>query len=172
MKVHEKDFNKTIIIVKNCWSNPNLNFWTTMAISRARSYDGSYNHVPPIPAESFVVEGSICLHLNVIKSTFCVVCKIIDGIMVSPLLDSHMLDVQSFCFRFIMSHNVEGAMIKHSKLNPVTKLWMGIILFPFWVKKLNEYNKLVDIAMVQVLGFVEDERTFNNLSFMKSKLWN
>jgi hypothetical protein len=31
---------------------------------------------------------------------------------------------------------------------------------------------LVDIAMVQVLGFVEDERTFNNLSFMKSKLWN
>jgi len=38
------------------------------------------------------------------------------------------------------------------------------------VKKLNEYNKLVDIAMVQVLGFVEDERTFNNLSFMKSKL--
>jgi len=39
-------------------------------------------------------------------------------------------------------------------------------------EKVNEYNKLVEIAMVEVLGFVEDERTFNNLSFMKNKLWN
>jgi len=37
-------------------------------------------------------------------------------------------------------------------------------------EKVNEYNKLVEIAMVEVLGFVEDERTFNNLSFMKNKL--
>ncbi len=141
-----------------------------MTISRARSHDGCYNRVPPILPESFVVEGSFFLHLNVIKSTFCVVCMIIDGIMVPPLLDSHMLDVQSSCFRLIMSHNVEGAMTKHSKLNPVTKLWMGINYFSILSEKLNEYNKLVDIAMVQVLGFVGDEKTFNNLSFMKSKL--
>jgi len=38
------------------------------------------------------------------------------------------------------------------------------------VKKINEYNKSVEIAMVEVLGPVEDERTFNNLSFMKNKL--
>jgi len=44
--------------------------------------------------------------------------------------------------------------------------------FPFWVKKINEYNKLAEIAMVEVLESIEDERTFNNLSFMKNKLWN
>jgi hypothetical protein len=57
-----------------------------------------------------VVEGSFLLHLNVIKSIFCVACRTIDGIMVPPLLDSHMLDVQSSYFWFTMSHNVEGAM--------------------------------------------------------------
>jgi hypothetical protein len=36
--------------------------------------------------------------------------------------------------------------------------------------KLNEYVKLVDIGMVQMLGFVEDEGMFINLSFMKNKL--
>jgi len=38
------------------------------------------------------------------------------------------------------------------------------------VKKINEYNKLAEIAMVEVLESIEDERTFNNLSFMKNKL--
>jgi hypothetical protein len=69
-----------------------------------------------------------------------------------------------------MSHNVNGAMTKHSKLNPMTRLWMRINSFSILSEKLNEYNKLTDIAMVQMLGSVEDERTFNNLSFMKSKL--
>ncbi len=34
------------------------------------------------------------------------------------------------------------------------------------------YMKLVKIAMVQVIGFIEDERCFNNLIFIKSKLCN
>jgi hypothetical protein len=38
------------------------------------------------------------------------------------------------------------------------------------VKVLNEYNKLAKRAWIQVLCFVEDERTFNNLTFMKSRL--
>jgi hypothetical protein len=32
--------------------------------------------------------------------------------------------------------------------------------------------KVTKIAMVQVLGLVEDERTFSNLAFMKNKLHN
>jgi hypothetical protein len=32
--------------------------------------------------------------------------------------------------------------------------------------------KVVKIAMVQVLDLIKDERTFNNLSFMKSKFHN
>jgi len=38
-------------------------------------------------------------------------------------------------------------------------------------QKLNQHVKLMEIEMVCV-GFVEDERTFNILSFMKNKLWN
>jgi hypothetical protein len=32
--------------------------------------------------------------------------------------------------------------------------------------------KVIEIVMVQVLGSMEDEKTFNNLAFMKSKLHN
>jgi hypothetical protein len=32
--------------------------------------------------------------------------------------------------------------------------------------------KLVQLAIVQVIGSVEDERTFSTLPSMKSKLWN
>lgn len=39
-------------------------------------------------------------------------------------------------------------------------------------KKFNEYIKLVEISMVQVLCSIEDERTFSDLSFMMNKLWN
>jgi hypothetical protein len=38
--------------------------------------------------------------------------------------------------------------------------------------KLTEYNKLTKITLIQVLCFVEDENTFNNLTFMKNRLWN
>jgi hypothetical protein len=81
-----------------------------------------------------------------------------------------MLDVQSFCFKLIMSHNVEGAITKHLELNLVTRSWMKINSSPILSEKFNEYNKLAETTMVQMLGFVQDERTFNNFSFMKNKL--
>jgi hypothetical protein len=34
--------------------------------------------------------------------------------------------------------------------------------------EISEYVKLVKIAMVQVLGLVEDEKLFNNLNFFNS----
>jgi hypothetical protein len=37
-------------------------------------------------------------------------------------------------------------------------------------EKINEYNKLAEIAIVEVLGSIEDEKTFNNISFMNNKL--
>jgi hypothetical protein len=32
--------------------------------------------------------------------------------------------------------------------------------------------KLIELAIIQVIGNLEDEKTFSTLSFMKSKLWN
>jgi hypothetical protein len=49
---------------------------------------------------------------------------------------------------------------------------IGDLIFSLLVLKLREYVKVVEIAMVQVLGLVQDEMTFNNLAFMKSKLGN
>ncbi len=101
-----------------------------------------------------IVEGSFFLCLNVIKFTFCVVQRTVDGIMVPPLLDSHMLNVQSSCHMFTMSHNVEGAMAEHSKLNPMTRLWIRINSSPILSEKFSEYNKLAKIVMVQVFGSI------------------
>jgi len=52
-----------------------------------------------------IVKSSFFLHLSVIKSTFGIVHRIAKGIMFLPLLDSHMLDVQSSFCKLIMSHN-------------------------------------------------------------------
>jgi hypothetical protein len=41
---------------------------------------------------------------------------------------------------------------------------------PLLVLKLSEYIKVFEITMVQVLGLIEDEKTFSNLVFKKSKL--
>jgi hypothetical protein len=40
------------------------------------------------------------------------------------------------------------------------------------IQQLSEYLKLVEIVVVSMLGFVEDERTFSTLAFMKDKLCN
>lgn len=41
---------------------------------------------------------------------------------------------------------------------------------PILIHKLSEYMKVVEIAMEQVLGSMENKRTFNNLYFKKIKL--
>jgi hypothetical protein len=68
-----------------------------------------------------------------------------------------------------MSHNVEAMMQESKYVNLVAHMWLKIQSSTLLVKKLNEYMKVVEIAMEMVLGLMEDERTFNNLAFMKSK---
>jgi len=59
---------------------------------------------------------------------------------------------------------------KSKDVNLVTHMWLKIQSSILLVCKLNEYMKGIEIAMVMVLGSVEDEKTFNNLAFMKNKL--
>ncbi len=64
-------------------------------------------------------------------------------------------------------------MMQESKdVNLVTHMWLKIQFSTLLVEKLSEYMKVVEIAMEMVLGSMEDEKTFNNLAFMKSKLHN
>jgi hypothetical protein len=57
-------------------------------------------------------------------------------------------------------------------VNPIIRMWSRIQSSPLLVLKVNEYIKVAEIVMVQVLGSVEDERTFSNLAFMNNKLHN
>jgi hypothetical protein len=103
---------------------------------------------------------------------FCVGKKIKGGIVVLGLLKLRQVDVQASCFKFIMNHNVEAIMWEPSNVNPITQMWLKIQFSPLLVLKLIEYMIVVEIAMVQVLGLIVDERTFNNLTFFKRKLHN
>jgi len=48
-------------------------------------------------------------------------------------------------------------MVKLLDVNPLTQLWHILLAFRVLACALPEYFKLVEIAMVQVFGSVEDE---------------
>jgi hypothetical protein len=75
-------------------------------------------------------------------------------------------------FQFIMNHNVEMLMWEPSNVNPITQMWLKIQFSSLLILKLSEYMTIIEIVMVQVLGLIADERTFNNLTFLKNKLHN
>ncbi len=67
-----------------------------------------------------------------------------------------------------MIDNVDPMMAKTRDKNPVSKLWMKIRNSPIMAHKLSECIKIDENFLTQVLDFVEDERTFNNLAYMKT----
>ncbi len=73
---------------------------------------------------------------------------------------------------FSMTNNVKLAMPKPFVVNPITKLWKTLISFLILKNKLLKYVKLVELAIVKVIGSIEDEHYFSMLTFMKTKLWN
>jgi hypothetical protein len=70
-----------------------------------------------------------------------------------------------------MKSNAVDAMAKLTNENLIFRLWR-ILSTSKVLSSFPEYFKLVKIAMVQVLGSVEDEQCFSSLAFCKSKLWN
>jgi hypothetical protein len=73
---------------------------------------------------------------------------------------------------FIMNCNVEGVMQKNKRHEPNYLNVAEVHFFPILVHKLSKYMKIVKIVMVQMLGLVEDEKTFSKLFFMKNKMCN
>jgi hypothetical protein len=84
-------------------------------------------------------------------------------------LDVNILDLQMCIFKLTMKSQAPKAMVEPFDTNPVTKLWVTINNNVLLTQQLNEYLKLVKIAMVSMLGFVKDERIFSMLAFMKDK---
>jgi hypothetical protein len=91
---------------------------------------------------------------------------------VAPILDIQKLDEQTLIFKITMKGNCHFAMTGDLPLNPLTRLWRRVEASCLLRRKLFEFLKVVELVVVIVLGFVEDERTFNTLSFMKNKLKN
>ncbi len=55
-------------------------------------------------------------------------------------------------------------MQKPFDVNQVTKLWRTLTSFQILENKILEYMKLVELAVVQVIGVVEDEHYFSMLT--------
>ncbi len=57
-------------------------------------------------------------------------------------------------------------------LNLVFKLWKKLTSNALLCAHLSKFIKVVELAMVQIMRFVEGERTFLTLTFMKTRLQN
>jgi hypothetical protein len=81
-------------------------------------------------------------------------------------------DLQRSLFVITMRSNSKLVMHKPFDVNPFTKLWRTFSSSRIFVEKILVYIKLVELAIVQVIGLVEDEKCFSTLTFMKTKLQN
>ncbi len=55
------------------------------------------------------------------------------------------------------------------RIAPFQQLWLRLGVNELLTMKMSEWFKLVEICMVQILGFVEDEWCSNTLPFMKKR---
>ncbi len=69
----------------------------------------------------------------------------------------------------MMKSNATACMAPPFDTNPLTKMWRLVTTSQVLVCSFPKYVKLVEMAMVQIVGNVEDEHYFFTLAFMKSK---
>jgi len=79
-----------------------------------------------------------------------------------------MLDNQQGLFKVTMKANANVALAPPFHVNPVIKLWHNLSQSQHLGSLISEYFKAVEIGCYMVLGFVEDERCFSTLKFLKS----
>ncbi len=118
------------------------------------------------------VETTFHSHMNALKAIFCVPHKLGGNgrIGLLALFSTHDLDLQSSHFMVTMMHNYEAILREENNLNLMIRLWCKITTNPILNHKLSKFMKLVEIVIVQVFNLVEDECTFNTISFMKNRL--
>jgi hypothetical protein len=59
-----------------------------------------------------------------------------------------------------MKINIHGALHLPLDYNPTTKMWARLVAIVIVAHKLLKFLKLMEIAIVMVVGNVENERTF------------
>lgn len=93
-------------------------------------------------------------------------------VMVPALIDRELLMTQQRIFKTAMRANSPTAMQPPLVLNPLTSLWRTLDAASCLTGEFSEYFKLAEMAVVYVLGSVEDERYFSSVNFLKSKVRN
>ncbi len=88
------------------------------------------------------------------------------------LLNATNLHCQQGMFKFTMRSNAATCMVPPFDINPLTKMWHLVTTSRILVSSFLMYVELVKLAMVHIIGIVEDERCFSTLAFLKSKLHN
>jgi hypothetical protein len=91
---------------------------------------------------------------------------------IEAILDASKLNFQASMFKTTMMENCHLTMTRPLEVNPFTSIWRTIDNNALLTHNISEYMKVVEIAYVQVLGSLEDERTFSTLSFNKNRLYN
>jgi hypothetical protein len=91
---------------------------------------------------------------------------------IDPILSPTTLDMQTTLLKQLMKEQASKVMQKPIDVNPVTRLWRSIDAKSFLRHSLSKWLIVAEIAIVMVLGSVEDERKFSTVSFMKNRLRN
>lgn len=115
-------------------------------------------------------------HLAILKPKFChprlTYASDAYGTLVGNLLDPTLFDQQASFFTITMKNNSHGALHMPPNYNHTTKLWGCLASNAIVAANFLEYLKLVELAIVMVLGSVENEKTFSIINFMKFNLCN
>ena len=84
------------------------------------------------------------------------------------------LEKQQHLFHVTMIYNIEFScnLLLGQIENPLMKLEWSVACNRALISNFLEFVKLVEIAIVQILGSMEDEITFSSLSFLKDKTKN
>jgi hypothetical protein len=125
--------------------------------------------------DSETAEPSFHKHLDVIKEFYGQPKWIGEDDkkrLIPPLLDCFQLELQQLLFKLAMISNCYAMLEPPFDTNPLARLWRMLDANTALASQFSEYIKLAQIAMVHVLGSVEDERCFLSLKFVKDRLRN
>ena len=132
---------------------------THMAAMRFVAFPRQWEEVNKIDCEVIPTNKEVWIHVDIEE-------------WVPPPLDIHYLELQNSFFKITMISHAQVAMSLPVTKNPMSWVWRKLSSNVLISTKLSEFMKVVEIAHIQVLGSVENERTFSSLSFLKSKLRN
>lgn len=93
-------------------------------------------------------------------------------LLITPVINRDALISQRALFKICMKSNSQSAMLPPYDINPLTKVWRVLDGNHNLTQNFGEFLKLAEIAVIHVLGSIEDERLFSSVGFLKSKLRN